>query len=177
MLNGAMIEVRIQRIEQLFNSFDPSPFDERDLDADAEAHIAGWARELPEDAPILIVLHMPPDEARRAEERGLALALKNYFRLRAEWIERDKRELFRLGWRYLSISVPVLVFCLLTSQIIPNLLGSGPIARILQESLVIIGWVANWKPLETFLYDWWPLERKAALYRRIADAAVEIRAH
>lgn len=177
MLNGAMIEVRIQLIEQLFNSFDPSPFDERDLDADAEAHIAGWARELPKDAPIHIVLHMPPDEARRAEERGLALALKNYFRLQAEWIERDKRELFRLGWRYLSISVPVLVFCLLTSQIIPNLLGSGPIARILQESLVIIGWVANWKPLETFLYDWWPLERKSALYRRIADAAVEIRAH
>ncbi len=175
-MTGNIIEVRITRIEQLFNSFDPSPFNERDLDADAESHIAGWARELSKDMPISILVHMPAGEAVRAEERGLASALANYFKTRSQWIERDKRELFRLGWRYLSISVPVLIFCLLASQIVPEILGSGPLAKILQESLVIIGWVANWKPLETFLYDWWPLERKAVLYRRIASANIEFRA-
>lgn len=172
---GNTIEVRISRTEQLFNSFDPSPFDERDLDKDAEAHIAGWARELPADAPIRILLHLPPGEALRAQERELALALTNYFRVRAEWIDRDRRELFRLGWRYLSISIPILTACLLASHFLPSLIGVGPLAGIVQESLVILGWVANWKPLETFLYDWWPLQRQARLYRRIADAAVEIR--
>jgi hypothetical protein len=171
----SVIEVRITRIEQLFNSFDPSPFDERDLDADAEAHIAGWARELPRDSAIRIILHMPPDEARRAEERGLASALTNYFRVRADWTDRDRRELFRLGWRYLSVGMPVLLFCLLASQMLPRWIGEGPVADFIGQSLIILGWVANWKPLETFLYDWWPLQRRAQLYRRIADAAVEIR--
>jgi hypothetical protein len=118
---------------------------------------------------------MPPDEAKRAEERGLATALTNYFRVRADWFDRDRRELFRLGWRYLSIGMPVLVVCLLASQMVPRLIGTGPLADILRESLIILGWVANWKPLETFLYDWWPLKRRARLYRRIADAEVEIR--
>jgi hypothetical protein len=33
----ASIEIRLGRPQQLFNSFDPSPFHERDLDEDAEA--------------------------------------------------------------------------------------------------------------------------------------------
>jgi hypothetical protein len=172
--HDATIDVRISRIEQLFNSFDPSPFDDRDLDNDAEAHIAGWARELPKDAGIRIVLHMPADEACRAQDRGLTSALTHYFAIRAEWIDRDRRELFRLGWRYLAIGMCVLSACLLTSQLLPTLIGSGTATRIAQEGLIILGWVANWKPIETFLYDWWPLKRRADLYRRIAAAKVDI---
>jgi hypothetical protein len=171
--DAGLIEIRIARIDQLFNSFDPSPFDERDLDDDAEAHIADWARELPKDAPIRLRLHMPKEEAQRAEERGLAAALTRYFEQRAQWIERDQRELFRLGWRYLAMGFVVLTACLLLSQLLPRLLGDGQTTRIIQEGLVILGWVANWKPLETFLYDWWPLKRRADLYRRIAAADVE----
>lgn len=170
----ATIEVRISRIEQLFNSFDPSPFDDRDLDGDAEAHIAGWARELPKHAAIRILLHLPSGEALRAADRGLASALTHYFEVRAEWIDRDRRELFRLGWRYLAIGLIVLSACLMTSQMLPALIGSGPATQIFQEGLIILGWVANWKPIETFLYDWWPLKRRADLYRRIAAAKVDI---
>ena len=174
--DAGLIEIRIARIDQLFNSFDPSPFDERDLDDDAESHIAGWARELPKDVPIRLLLHMPKEEAQRAQERGLAGALTHYFEVRAQWIERDRRELFRLGWRYLAMGLVVLTICLLLSQLLPRLMGEGPTTRIIQEGLVILGWVANWKPLETFLYDWWPLKRRADLYRRIAAARVEFRA-
>lgn len=170
----ATIDVRIARIEQLFNSFDPSPFDERDLDDDAESHIYGWARELPPNAAISILLHMPFDEAQRAQERGLASALSHYFEVRAEAIDRDRRELFRLGWRYLAVGLLVLTACLLISQVLPAAIGSGPVTRVFQEGLIILGWVANWKPLETFLYDWWPLKRRADLYRRIAAARIDI---
>jgi hypothetical protein len=38
--------VRIHEVGQLFNSIDPSPFTERDLDDDAEAYIVGWVREV-----------------------------------------------------------------------------------------------------------------------------------
>lgn len=169
------IEIRITRIEQLFNSFDPSPFDERDLDEDAESHIFGWARELPEHAPIRLLIHMPHDELKRAQERGLADALTHYFAERAIWIDRDRRELFRLGRRYLLAGAAVLAACLALSQMLPRVIGAGPTTSIIQEGLVILGWVANWKPIEIFLYDWWPLKRRADLYRRIAAADVELR--
>jgi hypothetical protein len=50
-----------------------------------------------------------------------------------------------------------------------------PLNKVLEESLIIFGWVANWKPIETFLYDWWPIVRRRNLYQRLANAQVELR--
>ena len=36
-----LIEVKVQTVHQLFNSMDPSPFHERDLDHNAEHFIVG----------------------------------------------------------------------------------------------------------------------------------------
>jgi hypothetical protein len=172
---NAVIEVRIRELAQLFNSLDPSPFHERDLDRDAEEYIVGWARELPSDAPFRFIVHLPEVEARKAQERGLSAALTNYFAERAAMQQRDLNELFRVGRRYLLIGSLVLVICLLGSQLARMHLGSGPLASIIGESLILVGWVANWKPIETFLYDWWPLKRRRDLYRRLAQALVEIK--
>ena len=60
---AGVIEVRIHEIAQLFNSFDASPFHERDLDDDAEDYIVGWARELPSDVALHIVIDLPAEEA------------------------------------------------------------------------------------------------------------------
>jgi len=169
------IEVRVRELPQLFNSLDPSPFRERDLDDDAEDFIVGWARELPRNKPLQIVFHLPPDEARKAEERELAVAVSNYFADRAHMLERELKELFRVGWRHLSVGVSVLAVCLLTSQFVRTAVGVDPIARVVEESLIIVGWVANWKPIEIFLYDWWPFRRRIDLYRRLQNAAVIVK--
>ena len=42
--NTKEIEIRIKSIEQLFNSLDPAPFRERELDREAERHIVSYAR-------------------------------------------------------------------------------------------------------------------------------------
>ena len=38
------ISLNLRDLNQLFNSMDPSPFLEKDLDDDAEDFIVGWAR-------------------------------------------------------------------------------------------------------------------------------------
>jgi hypothetical protein len=47
-------------------------------------------------------------------------------------------------------------------------------AAILRESLVIGGWVAMWRPLEVFLYDWWPIREEARLFDRLSAMPVRI---
>ena len=46
------IEVNVRDLDQLFNTMDPSPFHEKDLDHDAEEFIVGWAQELPLRDPV-----------------------------------------------------------------------------------------------------------------------------
>lgn len=174
-MNDGVIEVRLEKLAQLFNSLDPSPFHERDLDDDAEAHIVGWARELSEREPLAIVLDLPREEAVKARSRDVAASLANYFETRADMADRDLRELFREGRRAIGIGLPILAACLVASQQIGRAPDLGPAGRVVAESLVILGWVANWKPLEIFLYDWWPIRRRRDLYRRLAAARVEVR--
>ena len=169
-----VIEVRIREISQLFNSLDPSPFRERDLDDDAEDFIVGWAQELPVNKPFRIIVHLPTAEARKVDKNELAVAVSNYFADRARIKKSELKELFRAGWRHLSVGVSVLVACFLASQFVPTAFGLNPLSRAMQESLIIVGWVANWKPIEIFLYDWWPFKRSIGLYQRLRDAAVVV---
>jgi hypothetical protein len=170
---AAVIEVRIRELSQLFNTFDPSPFHERDLDDDAEAYIVGWAQELPRNLPIRLVVHLPEAEQKRAQERGLATALGNFFTYRANMISHQLNELFREGNIALVIGLAVLAACLFSSQLVRRL-GTGPLESLIEQSLIILGWVGNWRPLEIYLYAWWPLTRRRNLYRRLAAAEVRL---
>jgi hypothetical protein len=80
-----------------------------------------------------------------------------------------------VGRRNLGISVPLLIICLTASHLVRLYWGEGPLPSVLRESLVIVGWVANWRPIEMFLYDWWPIARRRDLYRRLANAKVVIK--
>ena len=61
------IELTVQEVAQLFESLDPYPFRDRDLDKDAEEFIVGWARELPGDHTLRIVVHLPEAQARLSD--------------------------------------------------------------------------------------------------------------
>jgi hypothetical protein len=54
------------------------------------------------------------------------------------------------------------------------LLSKESYAWLVKESLVIGGWVALWRPLEIFLYDWWPLRAQAKLYDRLGGMQVDV---
>lgn len=175
MANPTEIAIRVRSISQLFNSFDPSPFREKDLDNDVEEFLVGWVRDLPPAAPFRIVVHLPAEEAAKPDASEIGAAFAHYFRYRAQVSARELRELLRIGWRSLIIGVVVLVICLVASQVAAKTIANTTVARVVEESLIIVGWVANWRPLEIYLYDWWPIVRRMRLFRRIAAAHVRVK--
>ncbi|MGO4839202.1 hypothetical protein AB4144_43855, partial [Rhizobiaceae sp. 2RAB30] len=74
----------------------------------------------------------------------------------------------------LLIGLAVLGFCLLLGQMFSAFYSNGRIGHFIEEGLIIVGWVALWRPLEIFLYDWWPIAQKKKLYRRLAAARVSV---
>jgi hypothetical protein len=174
-LRPATIELRVRELGQIFNSLDPSPFTERDLDDDAEAYIIGWAREVDTGAPFRIVVHLPASEAEKAQERGLESAIGNYFTYRVGMLERDLSDLFRVGRRSLGIGIAVLAVCIGLGQVLRTALPESALGRLLAEGITIFGWVANWRPAEILLYDVWTVRRRVNLYRRLADAHIELK--
>jgi len=168
-----VIEIRVDEIAQLFHTLDPFPFREKDLDREAEEYIVGWARELPRNRSFRIIVHLPDDGAQTEPARDLQEAFSRYFAGRATAIQGDLNELLRIGRRSLAIGVAILIACLLSAHVAAAFLAEAPFRKIVEESFLILGWVANWRPLEIFLYDWWPLARRRDLYRRLSAATVE----
>jgi hypothetical protein len=106
------IELRVQEVAQLFHTLDPFPFRERDLDASVEDFIVGWARELRPNEPLRIVVHLPNAEATIKRAAELEEAFHHYFKYRAEVLDREFKELMRVGRLSLLVGVTILAACL-----------------------------------------------------------------
>jgi len=171
------IELQVERIGQLFETFDPMPFRERDLDRNAEEYIVGWARELPRHHRIRLRVHMPAGEASHENIAAVKAAFSRYFRYRADATAGSLRELFRIGRYSLLVGLLVLALCIALGQFLGALPAAQPFGTFIKEGLIILGWVANWRPIEIFIYDWWPIVRRRRLFRRLAEAEIEFTSH
>lgn len=171
----AVIEVRVGELKQLFNSIDPSPFRSKDLDPSAEEFIVSWAKDLPRDAQLALVVDLDRPAGLPDEAAVLRDAIHEFFRQRAETYRRHLRELFRRGRTSLLIGLTVLAAAVALGDFLATLMKTSRIGEILRESLTIGGWVSMWRPLEVFLYDWWPIRNEARLSDRLATMPVRIR--
>lgn len=171
-----VIELRLQSLEQLFDPFDPFPIPTRDLSRGAEEFIVGWAQELPAGAGLQICINLPDAAVSAAERDSLRAAIAGHFLYRARRTRSDMRELLTIAQVSLGVGLAVLAVCTGLRQLIQALMPPGAITGFLAEGLVIVGWVANWRPIEILLYEWWPLSRKRRLFERLAAADVDLRA-
>lgn len=170
------ISLSLRDISQLFNSMDPSPFMEKDLDDDAEEFIVSWAQEYSLDDPIRLRIHLDqwPAEPDGGDPREtIKTAVHHHFAHRAEIIDLELKRLFKQGRTSLLIGAGFLSACLAASQmLIGRDVGTG--AAILRESLTIAGWVAMWRPMQIYLYDWWPVRRRRMVYKKLSHMPVEV---
>jgi hypothetical protein len=170
----SIIRIHVSELKQLFDAIDPSPFRERDLDPKAEEFIVGWAKDLPRDASLALVVDLDREAGLPDEAAVLREAIHEFFRHRAETYRRRLRELFRLGRTSLLIGLVVLAGAIALGDFLSKLMKGSGVGEIVRESLTIGGWVSMWRPLEVFLYDWWPIRNEARLSDRLAAMPVRI---
>jgi hypothetical protein len=169
------IELKLQNVRQLFNSLDPSPFYDKDLDDNAEGFLISWAEEFPRNTPLTLLLHLPAAEAEAAEATRLAEAIHHHFQRQAANTAFQFRAKLRDGRLSLAIGLLFLFSCVGLRNLVLGMWPGDFYAETLAEGLLISGWVAMWRPIQTFLYDWWPIRRRLRLLERLAVMPVAIR--
>lgn len=166
------IEIRVARLSELFNSMDPTPFIERDLDSDAEEYIESWALEFPHDSRFRIIVHLgevPADDPAPI----VATGIHNFFSYKAVLAQRQVRRLLLEGRTALLIGLSFMATCILLADLIAAY-ETHALLRVVKESLIIGGWVAMWRPMQIFLYEWWPLVRRIRIYRSLSRALIHV---
>jgi hypothetical protein len=168
-----LIEIKLNQLQQVFNSLDPSPFLDRDLDDNAENYIINSVDDFPLNTPLKLVFYLPSNEQNTARHL-LPSALHNYFDYRQQGEQRKLRTIWRQGRISLIIGLAFLFVCLSLSELISRF-GTDTFIHFLEEGLLISGWVALWRPLEIFLYEWWPVSHQQKIFAKLAYIPIEIR--
>lgn len=166
------LALRVRELAQLFNSMDPTPFLNKDLDRDAEDYIESWAAAFPPDSRFHITIHLQQWPADGDPSTMLSGAIHNHFSYKAELARSGLQQLLRQGRISLVIGLVFVSLCLVGADAL-NQLGSHAGYNVASQSLTIVGWVAMWRPLQIFLYDWWPLRRQIRLYKQLAAAHIQ----
>jgi len=167
-----VLELYLADARQLFNSMDPAPFHQRDLDPSAASYILDWAREAPDGEPLCLILHMGRGPTTDEDAAMLRKSVHEYFQRRALATRRQLQQLFRVGRYSLLIALVFLALVIVVGEAIASLITRESVVALIQDSLVIGGWVALWRPLEIFLYDWWPIRAEARLFERLGTMDV-----
>jgi hypothetical protein len=168
-----MIELELNSLMQLFDSFDPAPFHEKDLDPDAEEYIYNAVDEFPLKKPLEIMIYLPPPKVSKEIDINLKKAIRNHFSYKKLLTEIELRRLLQQGRKNLVIALAFLFFCLLTIRLLSTF-EESLLNTLLSEGFLIIGWVAMWEPVHIFLYGRWPIVHKRNIYQKIIDMDVYI---
>lgn len=165
------IELSVRNVEALFNTLDPSPFRTKDLARDAEDFIVGWARDYGADAPVALRIYLEETPDRDPSDM-VRDAVHNFFSYRDQLTALEFRRVMGEGRTSLVIGLTFLFSCLFAQTYLPP--AENPFLNFLRESLTIAGWVAMSQPLQTYLYDWWPLRRRHRVYAKLSRIRVEL---
>ena len=133
------IRLKLRDMNQLFNSMDPSPFIERDLDDDAEEFIVSWAQECPSNASVRLRIYLDQWPAEDPKEL-IKTAVHNHFSHRVQIARLDfKRRMARVDLAVLCGSEPPLraawgwLAAVLPSPVL--LVSMSPVTVLVQQSL------------------------------------------
>ncbi len=164
----ADIELRLHSIDQLFDRLDPSPFHAKALDRNADAYIQECAGEVGAHHALRIVIFGPTELARHVE--AIRSAIHEHFALAHRQAERRHRYRRRIGRIALLAGFATLTVALFLRRLVTGF--GGQWAEIFAEGLLILGWVALWRPIETIAFDSWESREQRRLLARLATVPV-----
>ncbi len=168
-----IIEIKIGSIKQLFDERDPTPFIEKDLDDDAVEYIVSCVQEIsPKKAGILRVI--TTDLIDQSSNYIVEKAVKDFFIYKVSLSNKKLRTTLKNGFKSLLIGLSFFSFAVLVSKSITLQLPSGFYGEFVKEGLLLMGWVSMWKPINIFLYEWWPLLELKKVYLTLVNIQFEL---
>ncbi len=112
------------------------------------------------------------EETDRQDE--ISNAIHQHFTYRRVISEKELKKILQLGWRSLLISIVFFGLLISLTLVILKLIPEGGFATTFREILIILGWVALWRPADLLLFEWRLFKREVNLFRKLEQCRVEI---
>jgi hypothetical protein len=166
--NRYMIEIALDRYEDIFNEWDPAPFKRREIDSDLQLYLEGSAEEIPLQYPIELCFTVPTGKRNECMEEETRSALRSFFGFKIYFSKRESRKLHIRILNYLFFG-----FLLLwTGNTYPGHDATEDWAIVLTEGIFIGGWVFLWEAVSLFFFTNREMYHRNRIYARLLNAPV-----
>ncbi len=166
----ATVSVHVRELARLFNSLDPSPFWDRDLDRAAAEFIEDEFRDKQSARVWHLHVHVHEGDTSAAD---LQTAVESYYGRLSNSARLALREHLWMGQLALLGGMTIFLLSMGIRGILGRTLGHLP--PMLDEGLIILAWLALWRPAEALIYGWVPFHRSRRLFERLAGMRVSVR--
>ena len=168
-----LIEIKLSSVIQLFNSFDPAPFYEKELDNAAEHYIVDTVDDFPQKTQFKIIIYLPPELAASDRAKKITPAIQNHFQYKTLIAERKFRSRLKYGRFTLLVGLSFLFISLVTGEYLLSVTTSI-VTQLIATALLVTGWAAMWEPVTVLLYELWPLIQMKKIYQKISTTEIDI---
>ena len=167
--NAYKIEISLDKYEDIYNEWDPTPFRKRDIEEEFIKYVIDSSIDIPMKYNLDLYLYLPEKMYDEKKEKNAKAAMKSYFNY---LLDRNKRTLSNSVVRCLrSTFVGIVLLCFYFFSPVDN--GSNGLAKVLVEGISILGWVALWDVGEELLLNLITNFNKRRNLKRISNAKVE----
>lgn len=166
-----VIETSLNGYLDVFNKWDPAPFERRDLDSHLKRFLEECASDIPLRYSVIICFHVPNDKRDQAKEDLICSGIRTYFSLQVHLVKREMQGHNRNAFYYVLTSI---VFLLAVFNL-EEVLKGNVLLTILREGLIIGGWVFLWEAMATLTFRKKDLRENRGKYERFRDAEVRFR--
>ncbi|PKL57680.1 MAG: hypothetical protein CVV34_06260 [Methanomicrobiales archaeon HGW-Methanomicrobiales-5] len=170
-----LVEIKVSSPVQLFNTFDPAPFYERELNPDAVQYIVDAVRDFSLKTPIRLIVYLPADIAGTLDAQKIPEAISNHFRYLVMVQERKFRQKWIYGKFTILVGISFLIIAMSAGRIITASFQDSTFAQLIATTLDVAGWVAMWEPITVHLYQLWPIVKHKKIFEKISRMEIEVR--
>ena len=140
------------------------------LDPIVEKFLIEEAENLTRKDDIAVIIEVEEKDSSREAE--IIEAIHKHFSYGSQKAATSVNEILKLGWKSLLVSFIFLLFTVLIAIAIPKFFPENSFMITVLELIIILAWVALWRPADLLLYEWRGIKKKGQLLRKLADCKV-----
>ncbi len=167
------ISIKADNIGSLFNCYDPSPLQDRELSYEVQEYILSQCKKIPAPTRIRLAIYLNAKE--NIDSKTIQDSINNFYKNKAKEQLYSNTKEHRKWIKNLIVGLICLGFCLTAAHILslPQF-EQLSFSKVLSESLGILGWVAIWEPAEFFLYGRKEISNELLNYMKMHKAQIDI---
>lgn len=163
--NSYIIEISVKNYESIFNSWDNSILEKRDINPALKIYLEECARDIPLNYNIILKLHVYQKSKDKEMEISIKKGLSNYFKFYQYFLHKDKEKLTNKALDFILKAFFFLLIAILFERFAKTF-----IAKILLEGLFIGGWVFLWEAFSVAFFESGDIKSKLKIYERFSNS-------